>query len=550
MGSDEKKFFVRPASGLVREIDTKRATFFNLYSSIGYAPGMVMAMMSTFALTMIFGIPVFSWGLFISGAFMAIFAVMFIVLASAMPRSGGDYVWSSRILHPYLGYIESWGFVFTAGFGTLAYGTWYCATTFASNFAVLAFTGDKGWLSLASTLASADWILLLGTLMFVAIVAVVVLLPTRGTHTLLTVSCVLAFVCMAIPILTTLGTPLETFKGNLASLGLTYDGVIQLAKEAGWPGQEPLNWSNLNLVLVWGLWAYMGFQLSTYHAGELKGKIARNATIAIYVGLLGAVVANAVWPLYFYNLAGPDFTYSWGYLFWNAPDKAILSQPPYPQMLAAIARPQLAPLFWVCGLGIGFLLMFILNGAYLMTTARVLFAMSIDRMLPSFLSDVNPRTHSPVKLYVVLAAASWLFFALSNRGLWSPLNTAWFTTLGWFASWLFPGLNAMLLPYRRKDLYESVPSIWKKKFGPLPITTILGIVWTVFILAIYIQSALYPILNQASASTEGISFAISSGIIAIAAMLVFATIGYLLAVWYNRRRGIDVGMTFKTIPPD
>src|SRR2546430_17586193 len=34
--------------------------------------------------------------------------MIFSSLTSVMPRSGGDYVFTSRILHPFLGWLESW----------------------------------------------------------------------------------------------------------------------------------------------------------------------------------------------------------------------------------------------------------------------------------------------------------------------------------------------------------------------------------------------------------------------------------------------------------
>jgi amino acid transporter len=43
--------------------------------------------------------------------FCVLLALIFSSLTSVMPRSGGDYVFTSRILHPFLGWLESWTLV-------------------------------------------------------------------------------------------------------------------------------------------------------------------------------------------------------------------------------------------------------------------------------------------------------------------------------------------------------------------------------------------------------------------------------------------------------
>ena len=53
----------------------------------------------------------YGWASIIAGLFCILLALIFASLTSVMPRSGGDYVFTSRILHPALGWLESWTLV-------------------------------------------------------------------------------------------------------------------------------------------------------------------------------------------------------------------------------------------------------------------------------------------------------------------------------------------------------------------------------------------------------------------------------------------------------
>src|SRR6516164_8147360 len=95
--SQSSSLYVRQSSGLVREASVIDAIIFNavfsapvgatlafgIFYALGAFPGadMVQALLIAFVVN----IPV---------------VVMMSMMASTMPRTGGDYVWISRILHP------------------------------------------------------------------------------------------------------------------------------------------------------------------------------------------------------------------------------------------------------------------------------------------------------------------------------------------------------------------------------------------------------------------------------------------------------------------
>src|SRR5690242_15637189 len=106
------KLFVRQSSGLVRNVSVTNALFFNVAAFVGVGLTLYPIFYS------LAGVPVwkhglssYGWAAIIAGLFCVLLALIFASLTSVMPRSGGDYVFSSRILHPFLGWMESWTLV-------------------------------------------------------------------------------------------------------------------------------------------------------------------------------------------------------------------------------------------------------------------------------------------------------------------------------------------------------------------------------------------------------------------------------------------------------
>src|ERR1700744_3931929 len=107
------KLFVRQSSGLVRNVSVTNALFFNVAAFVGVGLTLYPIFYSLPLVPMWKAGPfsAYGWASIVAGLFCILLALIFSSLTSVMPRSGGDYVFSSRILHPFLGWLESWTLV-------------------------------------------------------------------------------------------------------------------------------------------------------------------------------------------------------------------------------------------------------------------------------------------------------------------------------------------------------------------------------------------------------------------------------------------------------
>jgi amino acid transporter len=119
-----KGLFVRSATGLVREVGLGQAFVINL-SVLNPAVGLV-----TIAVALaIFPGTDMTWPFVIAAVLVLFLALSYAQLVSSMPRSGGDFVFVSRVLHPVLGAMLGGGllvsFMLTGGINTTIFSQQY-----------------------------------------------------------------------------------------------------------------------------------------------------------------------------------------------------------------------------------------------------------------------------------------------------------------------------------------------------------------------------------------------------------------------------------------
>ncbi|MGZ3647142.1 MAG: hypothetical protein ACXVCM_25180, partial [Ktedonobacteraceae bacterium] len=116
-------------------------------------------------------------------------------------------------------------------------------------------------------------------------------------------------------------------------------------------------------------------------------------------------------------------------------------------------------------------------------------------------------------------------------------------------TWIIPGLNAILIPYRRPDLFQLTNNT--RKFLGLPRLVWCGIIWLIFIVPVYVGAFGYPVYKGLVQS--GSSYLSLSNSAGVGWALIFLLIGiviYFVMRAVNTSRGINVKMIFQELPPD
>jgi APA family basic amino acid/polyamine antiporter len=564
------KLFVRQSSGLVRNVSVTNALFFNVAAFVGVGLTLypIFYSLGFVPIWKFAGISEYAWAAIVAGIFCAILAMIFASLTSVMPRSGGDYVFTSRIVHPFVGWMESWTLVI-ASVLIMAFEVPLVLRNLQITARIIGigagghfFKNANTWFtdSTGSITGSPGFI---GSLVVLAVIGLVVALPTRTFHRVVTVLAgfgVAGFVAMFVFGLAT--TSRSSFERNLPQ----YTGGVSAAKIAA-SGKadfiagtshhflsDLFSTSVFPFVLSILLFQFIGFQYSAYIAGEVRGNVRRGVMIAL-LGALGiGVLANSLFVDAISNHFGFATNVSWGASYWgfNSHLAALpLGQPNSMPLLAVIANHGLWPIWALISLA-GTVFPFLLCPVYINFISRMQLAWSLDRQLPEWFGRVNERLRAPLNAILATLAltAVFLFFQsynalpsfLATTG--NKLNlagTAWFAIVMALLTWTMPGVNALLVRLRRPDLVRNAP------FGKaLPW---LGLVWLVFPVWIYVFAVFKPIEKSLS-GTGRLHYLETNGILDALLFYGIGLVIYLVMQLRSRSAGVDTKMLFAEIPPD
>jgi len=141
-----------------------------------------------------------------------------------------------------------------------------------------------------------------------------------------------------------------------------------------------------------------------------------------------------------------------------------------------------------------------------------------------------------------------IFFLMSFPPVGLNLSSlAYYSILLSALTWILPGFNAILMPFRKKELFEM--GVLTKRVAGVPVLVWIGVIWLAFILPIYVSAFIQPLISGFFSSPTW-AYATNTGVSIVALIVAVGGVIYFGSKYYNRRRGVDIDLAFKEIPPE
>jgi basic amino acid/polyamine antiporter, APA family len=526
--------YARKSTGLVRQIGIGGQGVFSASGS----PLGVTLVLALFALTLF---PKSNFFIAMAIALVCgVFAwVTFALLSSMMPRVGGDYAFVSRILNPAVGLGSNLAFFIGSMMASGLWCYWVAEQGLSPAFSVIgAVTGSKGLTTLGEAFGPEHhvncFLVAAGALILMSVLSA---LGTKVAFRVITALFVIAAAGFVVDILILAFTSHASFVTKINHLGgagsyakTVSKGDTSLFPTGGYSTRSTIGaayYCLSNTVFCW---------VGAYTIAEFRGAGQRKRELSTMVGsgvgqiflvLLGAVVfLNTVGYDFFISALGGNFT---------GPGGGTVGLAGY-VYFAGVAAPGK---FLVVILSLAFMGWW-LPGLYvnMAMAQRALLSYSLDGLLPRKVAYVNPRTHTPLVAIAIVTLGSLAGVA------WVSFSSSFFKVLGImlllsFVPMVFVGIAAMVVKFRRPDLYKGSPADWR--IGGVEVLPIAGAgCFAVGVVAI--GTALYFHKELAFNLWEAAALPF--------AILAFGAAWYAVARIVRRNQGVELDLVYQAIPPE
>ena len=528
--------FIRRSSGLVREIGARDAF------AIGVGSMSLAGAFATIAVGLgLFPNSDFLVPLLVAGAIWLVTALAYWQLTVVMPKSGGDYVYASRLFTPAVGAIVGVAILVELIFSLASNGITAATAELPFSFTSLGNVFNSSALTDFGTTIATPNATFIFTVILIVIVGLLCTQSIRRVALILFWGAILQIVGFLIVIGLFLSHSQADFQSAFNSFSGhpgAYASIIAAAQKSGFTPGVTLVSTLATVPFCWLL--YEAFTFPNLTGGELKKPRFSYGMGVVGLLLLSVLLIVIAWVA-MERMAGLDFLQSSGWLYLNQPNVYNATTTPilptgmlYALMVASdpVTKTILAFAFPAAHI--------LSNLALMLVITRIIFALAFDRLLPTRLADVSPSTHSPV-VAVIVATIGGIIFAIMNR--YSSLGNLFtqivlLTALQFFVI----SLAAMILPWRNRELWNSSPKvIGNASVAGVPVLAIVSAV-----AAIGNASMVVVIATR----REIVGTYTPGSVATLLIMLLVGPVVYVIARLINRSRGLDIRLAMRELPPD
>jgi len=491
--------FTRKASGLVRVMSPYSAFVYNILTMGIIFPWVFLVSPTAFPGG---NVPL---GILICTLIQIPIAFSAVWLSTALPRSGGDYVFQSRVFG------GGWGFTIVMSGFVIWILVWTALSGWLVGVLGLAplFLGLGHVWNNAALIAAGLWVttplgLFVVSLLNGLLGAVLLVSGFKNYVRFQNVMWIATLLGFAATLFVLFASPADVFAARLNEFATAvgegpnfYENALAAAQAAEVNTAPAFSWL---LTLLVAPVAWQSLQWATYSAqqnGEIKEARSFQNQVFIMVGsLIVTGFLLALLGLALQNAAGTEGQVVASYGYWyvdptaKIADTIILA----PSMLAvAITRNSL--LILLIGLGFTLNAFQIICNCYIGVT-RIMVAMSLDRLLPEWISKVDERFHTPLNAHLIYFLLSIPIFALYSFRYGDFVLFTLGVTFGCGYVFAATALAGAFLPSRARALYDASPGARFNVNGLLGVLLMLiglvTFVWTTWSMATVFASL--PIL--------------------------------------------------------
>ncbi len=509
--------FTREATGLIKNVSLLDAISLNV-SNMSAGAALATIGFTTILLPTMSGVNLV-YGSIIMFVMLIPQIIIYTIMTQRMARTGGDYVWVSRTLGGFLGNVLALpGYTL----GNLPYASLIAlSAVFAiGSVGVFFFPSSTTLLGLAlpgnisGAMPSLQFALASAILIILMIINI---LRPKIAYKLISIFTIFGTLAVLLAIITLLSSGNSGVVNYMNILNASGANATYTSVANSYTGPS-FDWgATATLLPFFALFVYPWVNAGPAVASEIKGKSSLKWNVPISAVMVMLLTTIAFASMYYAGgqafingaLANSNLVNNYSFNFWTL-------------AMGVASNPVIS---WIIGLG--WILWIINILAYLVVVeGRYLMAQSFDRFLPTSVSYVSqygsPVVAHIIDLVVILGLVAGASF------LYGTFVSLYGTIVGPMIYFMFVGIAAVIHGIRKETGSTKL------------VLVICGVLSASVFLWLTIEFLLYWTIWGGNWLAYG--FLIGS--------VVFGIITYFASKTYHARRGIDISLVFKQLPPE